>query len=354
MNNTTIFELYTDYLLTSFSYTTATGLSELLDGELSHDQITRFLSSKDLTSKELWKAVKKEVREIEDDQGVLIFDDTVQEKPHSQENDLICWHFDHTVNRSVKGINLLNCLYHANGTSLPIAFELVKKPTRFCDLKTKKEKRKSEVTKNEQLREMLKTCCQNQLKWRYVLADSWFSSTENMKYIHEKLEKSFILSLKSNRHVALSLKDKKQGRYVRIDTLNFSEEPMKAWVKGLEFPVLLHQQLFTNKDGSTGTLYLISNELTATKATLEAIYQKRWKVEVFHKNIKSNTALAKSPAKTVRTQSNHIFMSLYAGARLECLSIKKKMNAFALKSKLYMKAIRQAFQELQQLKKATA
>jgi len=354
MNNNKIFDLYTDYLLTSFSYTTATGLSELLDGELSHDQITRFLSSKDLTSKELWKAVKKDVREIEDDQGVLIFDDTIQEKPHSQENDLICWHFDHTVNRSVKGINLLNCLYHSNGTSLPVAFELVKKPTRFCDVKTRKEKRKSEVTKNEQLRKMLNTCCQNRLKWRYVLADSWFSSTENMKYIHEKLGKYFIFALKSNRHVALSLEDKKQGRYVRIDTLNFSEEPIKGWVKGLEFPVLLHQQIFTNKDGSTGMLYLISNELTVTKATLEAIYQKRWKVEVFHKNIKSNAALAKSPAKTVRTQSNHIFMSLYAGARLECLSIKKKMNSFALKSKLYMKAIRQAFQELQHFKNATA
>jgi len=37
------------------------------------------------------------------------------------------------------------------------------------------------------------------------------------------------------------------------------------WVKGLEFPVLFHQQIFTNKDDSTGTLYLISNELTATK-----------------------------------------------------------------------------------------
>jgi len=265
MNDNNIFDLYTDYLLTSFSYTTATGLSELVDGELSHDQITRFLSRQDFTSKALWKSVKKEVREIEDEQGVLIFDDTVQAKPHSQENDLICWHFDHTVNRSVKGINLLNCLYHANGTSLPVAFELVKKPIRFCDVKTRKEKRKSDVTKNEQLREMLNTCCRNQLKWRYVLADSWFSSTENMKHIHEKLEKSFILALKSNRQVALSLDDKKQGRYVRIDTLPFSGEPIKGWVKGLEFPVLFHQQIFTNKEGSTGILYLISNELTATK-----------------------------------------------------------------------------------------
>jgi len=47
-------------------------------------------------------------------------------------------------------------------------------------------------------------------------------------------------------------------------------------------------------------------------------------------------------------------MSLYAGAKLECLSIKKGLNAFALKRKLYLKAIRQAFDELQILKQATA
>jgi len=87
-----------------------------------------------------------------------------------------------------------------------------------------------------------------------------------------------------------------------------------GWIKGLEFPVLFHRQVFKNKDGSTGLLYLISNDIEATKSTIEANYQKRWKVEAFYKNIKSNTALAKSPAKTVRTQSNHIFMSLYAGA----------------------------------------
>jgi len=61
MNKTTIFDLYTDYLQTSFSYTTATGLSDLLDGELSHDQVTRFLAEKDYTSEDLWKSIKKEV-----------------------------------------------------------------------------------------------------------------------------------------------------------------------------------------------------------------------------------------------------------------------------------------------------
>jgi len=40
-----------------------------------------------------------------------------------------------------------------------------------------------------------------------------------MKFIHQELEKCFILALKSNRLVALSLADKQQGRYVHIDTL---------------------------------------------------------------------------------------------------------------------------------------
>jgi hypothetical protein len=39
-----IFDLYTDYLITSFSYTTATGLSGLVDNAISHDPLTRFLS----------------------------------------------------------------------------------------------------------------------------------------------------------------------------------------------------------------------------------------------------------------------------------------------------------------------
>jgi len=122
----------------------------------------------------------------------------------------------------MKGINLLNCVYYANGVSLPIAFELIKKPIEFSDLKTKKRKRKSEVTKNELLRDMLKTCRQNQVKWRYLLADSWFASSENMKFVNDTLDKKFILALNSNRLVALSEEDKKDGCYTRIDELDRS------------------------------------------------------------------------------------------------------------------------------------
>jgi hypothetical protein len=349
--NTELLEIYSDYLLSSFGQTTATGLSNLLDGELSHDQVTRFLNWDDYDSKTLWQHVKKAVREVEREDGVLIFDDTIQEKPYTDENELVCWHFDHTKGRSVKGINILNCLYHAGGVALPVAFELVRKPYLYSDLATRKVKRKSEETKNEMLRRMLKTCRHNQLKYRYVLADSWFSAQENLTFVREGLGKHFVVALKSNRTLALSLEDKQQGRFIRIDQLPWTEQkPIQAWLKGLDFPVLLSRQIFTNKDGSTGILYLACSDLDCDQAAIEAIYQKRWKVEVFHKTLKSNAALAKSPTQRARAQGNHVFLSIYAAYRLECLSIKHKLNHFALRAKLYLKAVRLAFDELQTLK----
>ena len=353
MEKKNILELYSDYLLTSFGQTTSTGLSNLLEGDISHDQVTRFLSEKQYSSKDLWREVKRSVREMESDDGVLIFDDTIQEKSHSKENDLICWHYDHNLNRSVKGINLLNCLYSSNNIDIPVCYQLIEKILQ-CNIKTQKACRKSDQTKNEMLRNMIGTCIHNRLKFKYVLFDSWFSSKDNMKFIHTTHKKHFIGVMKTNRLIALSEEDRAEGRFVRIDSLTWTEHPVEGWIKGLDFPVLFHRQIFKNKDGSTGILYLVCSDLTATKESIETIYKKRWKVEVFHKTLKSNANLAKSPTKIVKTQSNHIFMAIYASFKLNRLSIKFKMNPFALKSKLYLKAIQQAFKELQTLKNATA
>ena len=114
----------------------------------------------------------------------------------------------------------------------------------------------------------------------------------------------------------------------------------------------LHRQVFTNKDGSTGILYLACSDFDCDLSHLEAIYQKRWKVEVFHKTLNSNTGLAKSPTKSIRTQSNHIFMSIYAAFQLECLKLRHKMNHFALRSCIYVTALKQAMCELHLLKSA--
>ncbi len=324
----------------------------MLDGEVSHDSITRFLSSRTYTSKDLWLEVKRTVRKIEEESGCLIFDDTIREKQWTDENEVICWHYDHCQGRSVKGINLLNALYHTGNVSIPVAFEVVKKPIQFCDIKTKQVKRMATVTKNELMRAMIQQCLNNRLQFRYVLMDSWFTAKENLEFIVDK-DKHFIGALKDNRLVALSVDDKKQGKFTRVSDIALEDkQAVRGWLKGYPHEVLIVRRIFTNKDGSTATVNLVCSDLTLTGEKVAAIYQKRWKVEEFHKSLKSNAGLAKSPTRTPTTQNNHIFMAIMAVFKLECLKIKHQTNHFALKAKLYIKAIRQAFAELQQFKTA--
>jgi hypothetical protein len=346
-------ELYTDYLLSTFGHATATGLSTLVDGQVSHDQITRFLSGGEYTSKDLWLEVKSTVRKVEREDAVLIFDDTVQEKPYTDENEVMCWHYDHSKGRAVQGFNLLNCLYHVTDVSIPVAFELIKKPVEYSDLKTRKRKRASLVTKNELMRAMLDVCVQNQLKFRFVLFDTWFASKENMCHIKQKLEKDFVCALKSNRLAAVRAEDYENNRYTPIEELPWQEETLfTGWLKDVPFPVLFVRQVFTNKDGSTGILYLACSDTTVMRKLILATYQKRWPVEVFHKSLKQNAALGKAPVRRVTTQNNHVFAVLYAIFKLECLKIKRHLNHFALRAHLYLKATRTAFDELQTLKAA--
>jgi hypothetical protein len=73
-------DLYSDYLLCSSKQTTATGLAALTDGAVNHDQITRFLAGGELNEKDLWLQTKKLIRQYEQEDGCLIFDDAIVEK----------------------------------------------------------------------------------------------------------------------------------------------------------------------------------------------------------------------------------------------------------------------------------
>jgi len=217
-----ILDLYTDYLLVSTGQTTATGMSSMLEGSLSHDKITRFLSKRDFTSKDIWKLVKPTVREVEKQTGLsyLILDDTVEAKPYTDENELICWHFDHTVGKSVKGVNQLSSLLYRTGVSVPVGMELVRKDQWITDKKTGKNKRVASIDKQELFRRMVSQACQNLSVVDYVLADKWFASAENMRHIKGTHKANFIMPLKTNRKVSLVGNN---GVEKRIDELGLQE-----------------------------------------------------------------------------------------------------------------------------------
>lgn len=347
MTDNELLDLYSDYLLSAFGQTTATGLSALLEGQVSHDQVQRFLASSKRTSADLWRIVKSHVRKIERKDAVMIVDDSIAEKPYTDENDIICWHYDHSKDRMIKGINFMTALYHSADLSLPVGFELLAKTEHYVDPKDGKEKRRSKVGKNELYQQMLKQVVRNQILFEYVLNDVWFASADNMMFVKHDLEKHFVMPLKSNRKVALSATDKRNGRFVPVDTLELKENvTQKIHLEGVDFPLLLVKQVFKNEDGSTGIQYLVTSDTTLTYDEILSIYQKRWNIEPYHKSLKQNASLQKSPTQTVRTQTNHFFAALCGYIKLELLKSSTKTNHFALKSKLYFSAIQSAYQRL--------
>ncbi|MFN8454282.1 MAG: transposase [Anaerolineae bacterium] len=263
----------------------------MVDNAYSHDQITRFLDQPSYDQKQYWQVIKPVVRQVDQVDGAVLVDDTIEEKPYSDESELVCYHYDHSQGRSVKGINLLSFIYQVTmpsgeEVSLPVSFEIITKTELYQDPKTGKYKRRSQISKNELVRQRLKILSQvNHLRFKYVVNDIWFSSKENMTWIKQELNKEFVMAIKDNRLVALSEADKRQGRFVPLAGRNLKPGQCRlVYLKGVEFPVIVAKRIFTNQDGSTGTLYLVSSETSLSYDRLIAIYQKRWNAEVILKS----------------------------------------------------------------------
>ena len=346
-------DLYTDYLISSFGQATATGLSALLDKAVSHDDVTRFLSHLDSGSQTLWQQVKPLVRQVEkalppQEQGCLLLDDSIIEKAYTDENGLVSVHYDHSKDRYVKGINLVSAILLLGQVSLPVAYELVVKTWR-SEIKTQKAVWRSERTKNEMFRDLVKVCVKNSLRFTYVLCDSWYTNSENIKQVLA-VKKHLIGAVKSNLEVALSLPDKKAGKFVKLNQLQLELGLSQVYIRQLEVPVSLCKDVFINEDGTKAVQYLLCSDLTLSFQQIITTYQKRWGVEEYHKSLKQNTSVAKAPVKTMNTQANHLFASICAFVKLERLKMVEHTNHFALKTKLYLKATQAAFKELAQLK----
>lgn len=144
---------------------------------------------------------------------------------------------------------------------------------------------------------------------------------------------------------------------MRADKVMFgTDTPIKIFSEKADFPVLLIRQVFADKDGSGGILYLISDDMTLTYEQITDICRKRRSAECYHNfveihflSLKQNASPEKSPARVVSTQKNHFSASLCGYVRLGMLKFSGKLNHFALKAEIYISALRSAFLELQKL-----
>lgn len=335
-------DIYIDYLITQNGHATSTGCSELLDNEVKHDAFTRMLSKGNYDSKFIWKKSKATVRQVEDDDGVLILDNSICHKPHSKLNELICFHYDHSEGRVVRGINLLSAIIKYGDHSFPVGYEVIKKD-QIGIKKDEKGKEKmcfySRYTVNELARNLLNQALHNHLKFKYILGDKWFASKDNISYFHKEKCK-FILGIASNRLVSVSRKDAQSNTYTRLDQLGLNDgETRKVYLKDIQFPVVVTRKVFKDGDAIEGEIYLVTNELALLgDCFIYNIYQRRWDIESYHRSLKQNTSLTQSPTSVEKTQANHIGLSLLAYSRLESLKIVQRNNHYAIKRKLLIAA----------------
>ncbi|MEI6865846.1 hypothetical protein [Flavicella sp.] len=196
---------------------------------------------------------------------ILSFDYSIQEKQYTDESELNTWHFDYVFDRYVKGVNFLTALIEVQGMRIPCGLEFIKKDVLVTDTVTGKKTQKSSKTKNELFREMLQECS-GKIHFDYVLADSWFSSVENMICCKD--------TLKNNRKVALSLEYKQNGTYLNIKTLQLGQQTVEVWFKKLDFPLLLTKHVFKNENDTVGELYLACSDLSLSYDLITTIYKK--------------------------------------------------------------------------------
>jgi transposase len=123
----------------------------------------------------------------------------------------------------------------------------------------------------------------------------------------------------------------------------------EIWLEEVPFPLLLTKQVFINEDNSIGLLYLVTSDMTLSSDQTQKLYQRRWSIEEYHKSLKQNVSLERSPTRTPTTQRNHLFSSLCAYLKLESMKWQTKLNHFALKSKIYQSALKAAYSELVKL-----
>ena len=343
--NREMIEIYSDFLITSFGQTSATNLEKALDAEISHDAITRFLSDRLFTSRDYWKLVKPVIRKVQTEDAFLALDDFIVEKPDSEENASISYHYDHTQNCSVKGFNVLDVVYVNEEARVPLDFEMILKSDYAFDPIQGKWRRTAFETKQALFRKMLTNAKANNVLFKVVLADTWFSSVENMIFIKFDLGKDFIFPIKTNRKVKLM--NVEQKPYQAVESLNLEEGIVyQARLEGVPFVVSLTKVIFKNEDASAGVLFLVSSLLDWNAAELVSGYHKRWRVEEQHKSLKQNASVGRSSGRCEMVRLNHLFCSFVGVLKLECMRLSIGLNPFALRAKLYLKALKASMAEL--------
>lgn len=275
-------DLYCSFLKVTSQRYSSLALSEVSPVELSHDSISRWLEEAHIKPKDIWSEAKEFVLK-NDGNGVIVADETVLNKSRSNKIKLVRWQYSGTVHDVVKGIGMLNFLWVDNNNQVcPMDFRIW-------------EPKEDGLTKNDHFRELLKLSKRRGVKPMAVVADSWYSSLDNCKYIRD-LGWNWVMGLRKNRII---------NRGEKLENIEVSKSGTRVHLRGYGFITIFR---FVAKNGRTD--YFGTNIESPTRENITSLVRKRWEIEVFHRELKQTCGLEESQARTSRSQRNHIVLSV--------------------------------------------
>ena len=148
------------------------------------------------------------------EEGILSVDDTVLDKPYSQEGktELVGYFWSGLHGKAVKGINLVTLFYgEVGGMRVPVNFRVVDKA--------------EGKTKNDLFREMVSEVLGWGLAPAMVTADSWYSGVENLRFLRDQ-GLSFMIALEKNRLVS-----EQRGEQVRVENVDLPESGKAMYLR---------------------------------------------------------------------------------------------------------------------------
>ena len=227
----------------------------------AHDAFTRLLHRLEPDPETLWLEARPQVRL---DEGVLVLDDTVLDKPHSRHIDLVGRHWSGKHKRVVRGIGLASLVWTDGDRIIPCDYRV------YHDAKA--------ATKNDHFRAMLDVAHARGFQPGIVLFDGWYASLENLKRLRA-LGWGWLTRLKANRLVN---KDRQGER--PLSRTDISAGGAAVWLRGYG---LVKVFKIVAPDGDIA--YWASSDLEMTDLTRRQLAEYGWAIETYHRGIKQHT-----------------------------------------------------------------
>jgi Transposase DDE domain len=302
--------------------------------KFSHDAATRYLQRDKLRPSNVWEQAKGDI--VLSPQGCLVFDDSVIDKNHSREIEMVYRQYSGNEHRVIRGIGLISCVYVNPELEQfwVIDYRLYDPDTDGKD-------------KHQHVAEMYDACferfLEGELEFQAVLMDMWYATTKLMVKIHRS-GRYFYCPIKPNRAVS-EVKPEQKYTYQAAETLTWTEEELDTGkvVHLREFPQGLDLKLFRIAVATNSTELIVSNDDSPSleAEAVRAAQGLRWKVEQFHRELKGVTGVDACQCRNARSQRNHIGCALLVWLSFKRQATQVFSSVYALKQGLLDDYIKQ-------------